>query len=124
VTLIEITFGRPTQVVPRQFERSELCETIERAVATRLAVPLEDMRSASRGRATVAFARQIAMYLAHVVMSLNYSETGRMFRRDRTTAVYACRLIEDRRDHPATDALLQSLETALSSNIKTMGWRQ
>ncbi|HEX5509081.1 MAG TPA: helix-turn-helix domain-containing protein, partial [Pseudolabrys sp.] len=59
-----------------------------------------------------AFARQIAMYLTHIVLGQNYSDVGRLFGRDRTTAKHACYLIEERRDDPATDALLQSLEDA------------
>ena len=60
----------------------------------------------------LAFARQSAMYLAHVSFGLSYAEVGRAFGRDRTTAAYACRLIEDRRDDPAIDAVLGSLENA------------
>ena len=59
-----------------------------------------------------AFARQSAMYLAHVSFGLSFSEIGRAFGRDRTTAAHACRLIEDRRDDPAVDAVLGQLESA------------
>jgi chromosomal replication initiation ATPase DnaA len=66
------------------------------------------------------------MYLAHVSFGLNYAEVGRAFGRDRTTAAYACRLIEERRDDPAVDAVLGSLENAcgmlrrrLSAQIQT-----
>ncbi len=52
------------------------------------------------------------MYLAHVTLGLTYSEVGRAFGRDRTTAAYACQLIEERRDDPAIDAVLGSLENA------------
>jgi hypothetical protein len=52
------------------------------------------------------------MYLAHVAFGLSYSEVGRAFGRDRTTAAHACRLIEDRRDEPPVDALLGALEHA------------
>jgi chromosomal replication initiation ATPase DnaA len=50
------------------------------------------------------------MYLAHVVLSLRYSEIGRLFRRHRTTAAYACALVEERRDDPAVDRVLDTLE--------------
>ena len=123
MTLIEIPRGKPAQIL-RRFDGNDLCDAIERAVAASLAVSVEDMQTLSRGRARVAFARQIAMYLAHVVMSLNYSEIGRIFRRDRTTAAYACRVIEDLRDNPSTDALLEALETALGACGEIRGWRQ
>lgn len=115
MTLIEISRELPTRIRPQSCE-SDLCKAIQHMVAAGLTVPFEDICCASRGRASVAFARQTAMYLAHVVMGLNYSEIGRVFGRDRTTAAYACRAIEDRRDHPNTDALLQSLEDALRSS--------
>ena len=52
------------------------------------------------------------MYLSHVAFGVNLSAVGRAFGRDRTTAAHACRLIEDRRDDPAVDAVLASLESA------------
>jgi chromosomal replication initiation ATPase DnaA len=92
-----------------------LCDAVETAVAGIFVVPLSQLRKRSRGAASVAFARQSAMYLAHVVFSLSYAEVGRAFRRDRTTAAYACRLIEERRDDPVFDALLSALEDACLS---------
>ncbi len=59
-----------------------------------------------------AFARQIAMYLAHVGFGLSMAEVGRAFERDRTTVVHACHLIEDRRDDVRFDQLLDHLEQA------------
>ena len=49
------------------------------------------------------------MYLAHVVLGMRYSEIGRLFRRDRTTAAYGCALVEERRDDPAIDRVLLTL---------------
>ena len=59
-----------------------------------------------------AFARQIAMYLAHVGFGLSMAEVGKAFGRDRTTVVHACHLIEDRRDDVRFDQLLDHLEQA------------
>ena len=59
-----------------------------------------------------AFARQIAMYLAHVGFGLSMAEVGKAFGRDRTTVVHACHLIEDRRDERRFDDLLDQLEQA------------
>lgn len=88
-------------------------ETIETTVAAAYSVPFGEMQTRSRGRAPVALARQVAMYLAHVALGLNYSATGRLFDRDRTTVAHACRIVEDRRDDPYTDDLLCALEFAL-----------
>ena len=58
----------------------------------------------------VALARQVAMYLAHVVCGLTLTDTGRLFGRDRTTVAHACCVIEDRRDDPLFDRALDLLE--------------
>ena len=92
-----------------------LCELAVLASASALAVPTVDLCAKRRCSQDVAFARQTAMYLAHVAFSLSYSEVGRGFRRDRTTAAHACRLVEDRRDDPAIDALIGALESACVS---------
>jgi chromosomal replication initiation ATPase DnaA len=91
-------------------DHERICRLMEAAIAAAFAVPLDELRAPSRRTQTVAFARQSAMYLAHVVLGLNYSATGLLFRRDRTTAAYACQVVEDRRDDPAIDVLLQRLE--------------
>ncbi|MGZ8330820.1 MAG: helix-turn-helix domain-containing protein [Rhodoplanes sp.] len=55
------------------------------------------------------------MYLAHVSFGANYSEIGRAFGRDRTTAAHACRVVEERRDDPGLDAILEQLERDCSA---------
>ena len=89
-----------------------LCDLVALATAAAFAVPVGELVASSRRSPYIAFARQSAMYLAHVTCGLSYSEVGRAFGRDRTTAAHACRLIEDRRDDPAVDAVLGSLENA------------
>jgi chromosomal replication initiation ATPase DnaA len=53
------------------------------------------------------------MYLARVVLGMTLLGAGHLFGRDRTTASHACRLIEDLRDDPGFDALLQAMEAFL-----------
>jgi tellurite resistance protein len=89
-----------------------LCDAALVATAAAFAVPVGELIASSRRSYTAAFARQSAMYLAHVSFGLSFSEIGRAFGRDRTTAAHACRLIEDRRDDPAVDAVLGQLESA------------
>jgi chromosomal replication initiation ATPase DnaA len=64
----------------------------------------------TRGRSRAAFARQVAMYLAHVAFGLTLTTVGRAFRRDRTTVSHACALVEDARDDPEIDRTLELLE--------------
>ena len=100
----------PRRTLLRLAHRVPLRRLLEEAVALAFAVPPEAMRARSRGAADIAFARQSAMYLAHVMLGLSYSEVGRLFRRDRTTARYACQLVEDRRDDPTIDRKLDTIE--------------
>ena len=101
---------RDEQVGPqRRFPR----DAIEQAVSQVFGVAGKDLRRATRGRAGVALARQVAMYLAHVGCGLSLTETGRLFDRDRTTVAHACGVIEDRRDDPHFDRVLDLLEWAV-----------
>ncbi|HZQ12609.1 MAG TPA: helix-turn-helix domain-containing protein [Pseudolabrys sp.] len=95
---------------PRSGDGAALRWLLEEAAAIAFGVAPADVRARTRRGAHVTFARQTAMYLAHVAFGLNYSDVGRLFGRDRTTVAYACRLVEDRRDDPATDRRLDLLE--------------
>lgn len=89
---------------------ARICWLMETVTAAAFAVPVDELRAPSRRTAAVAFARQSAMYLAHVVLRLSLSATGQLFHRDRTTAAHACQLVEQRRDDPTIDRLLDTLE--------------
>jgi chromosomal replication initiation ATPase DnaA len=88
---------------------------IEQAVAQVFGVGYDDLHRTTRGRARIAFARQVAMYLAHVACRRSFTDTGRLFGRDRTTVAHACTVIEDRRDDPVFDRALDLLEWAVRS---------
>ncbi len=72
------------------------------------------LRSRNRA-ASIALARQTAMYLAHVAFSLSLTDIGELFSRDRTTVAHACRVVEELRDDPIMDKALAVLETTLIS---------
>ena len=92
-------------------------DIVDAAVAAAFIVPLGELRASTRRRASVALARQSAMYLAHVAFGLSFTEVGRAFGRDRTTAAHACRWIEDRRADRGLDTALAELEHALRRNF-------
>jgi hypothetical protein len=94
------------------------CRFIETSVAAALGIGLVELRARSRGRAAAAFARQTAMYLAHVHFGLSLSEVGRTFGRDRTTVSHACARVEDCRDDPTFDRVLACLELALDGWLR------
>lgn len=88
-------------------------EIVTAAVAAAFTLPIGELRTPERRCARAAFARQSAMYLAHVAFGLSYTDVGRAFGRDRTTAAHACRIVEDRRTDPGLDTTLASLEHLL-----------
>ncbi|WP_439529602.1 helix-turn-helix domain-containing protein [Pannonibacter sp.] len=76
-------------------------------------IRVEDLMRESRGRKNVACARQVMMYLAHVTFGLTLGEVGRLYNRDRSTVGYACRKMEDLRDNPCHDRMLEQFERAI-----------
>jgi chromosomal replication initiation ATPase DnaA len=83
---------------------------IEDVVARVFSVAATDIGQSTRGRAPVALARQVAMYLAHVALGMPMEDVGRLFSRDRTTVAHACGVVEDKRDNPDFDFTLEMLE--------------
>ncbi len=92
------------------FATESACAIAKGVVA--MVLEQEDLGRQDRRSRAAAFARQIAMYLAHVGFGLSMADIGRAFGRDRTTVVHACHLIEDRRDERRFDDLLDHLEKA------------
>lgn len=86
-------------------------------VSSAFLVSAQQLQARTRCNAKVARARQVGMYLAHVGLGLSYTEAGRIFGRDRTTAAHACRLVEERRDDPRFDASLDCLEQTLRARL-------
>lgn len=63
-------------------------DRIQHACAARFGVTTDGLLS-NRRTSGIAMARQLAMYLAHRELGLTYSEVGRAFRRDHTSAIHA-----------------------------------
>lgn len=97
----------------RRHAQERARHVLEAAIEAAFQVPAEELRNPQRGAAPVAFARQCAFYLAHVVLGLSLTDAGCLFGRDRTTASHACRVVEDRRDDPDLDAKLDLIEREL-----------
>jgi chromosomal replication initiation ATPase DnaA len=95
-------------------------QVIDPAVGAVFAVDIHDLQSATRGSPRAAFARQVAMYLAHVVCGLSLTEVGTLFARDRTTVSHACSVVEDRRDDHELDGRLEHLERAVAALIDAL----
>ncbi len=84
-------------------------------VAIEFGVQAESLFAPKRGRTSLSFVRQIAMYLTAIVYEVSLAGVARAFKRDPSTVSHACQLVEDMRDDPALDAILNRLETVLAS---------
>lgn len=91
------------------------CNNAIALVAREKNVPIRMLTHRSRCRKQTALARQLAMYLAHVVLGRSLTEIGDAFGRDRTTVSHACALIEDMRDDPAFDEEVSAFERRLEA---------
>ncbi|MBD3309178.1 chromosomal replication initiator protein DnaA [candidate division KSB3 bacterium] len=89
-------------------------ELIQEIVANHYNIKLEDMKSATRLR-TIAFPRQIAMYLSRKLTDLSLPTVGQYFGgKDHTTIMYACQKIETMlQEDPEFQRELQHLETTI-----------
>ena len=73
-----------------------------------LDVPLSRVEEDGRD-SSVAFARQVAMYLANTALGMSLARIAAAFGRDRSTVAYACRHIEDMRDNSRFDTWIEAL---------------
>jgi hypothetical protein len=112
VAPVQMNFGSHNGKGPRDTGLFVYCRLAARLAAGCFEVPLGEISAPTRGSARAARARHLAMYIAHVAFGLPLNIVGAGFARHRTTAAYACRKIEDKRDDPAFDAALSALELA------------
>jgi chromosomal replication initiation ATPase DnaA len=88
-------------------------DLVEQVVLRAFNLELHSLRLPSRGRAEIALARQVAIYVLHVHLGLSLTASARAFGRDRTTAAHACQKVEDSRDSRRFDRVLSEIETAI-----------
>jgi chromosomal replication initiation ATPase DnaA len=118
---IDSFLAEPSASAPRRDSQTQALDRVVGLVANELGVAKSLILHHSRCRVQAARARQIAMYLTHVVMGQSLSAVGMAFGRDRTTVSYACALIEDMRDDQAFDAELDRYEALLLGAELTHG---
>ncbi|HYO98205.1 MAG TPA: chromosomal replication initiator protein DnaA [Polyangiaceae bacterium] len=118
--------GRP---VDEEFAESELAvvnprrpdvvsvEDIQRAVCSHFRMSNSELLSKDRHK-SVAFARQVAMYLCRQRLKCSFPELGRAFgNRDHTTVMSAVRRVEALRQRdPQVNAHLEAIEQRLASS--------
>lgn len=96
----------------------EVCECLIDIASALFAISSRELRKAGRTSQPVSRVRQIAMYVAHVILRLTMSDVGRGFGRDRTTVIHACQTIEDLRDDPEFDRVVHMFEQIASAAFR------
>ena len=102
-------------VAPRQPELMSV-EDIQRVVCTHFRLSNAELLSKDRHK-SVAFARQVAMYLCRQRLKSSFPELGRAFgNRDHTTVISAVRRVAAlRQTDPRVNAHLEAIEKRLVS---------
>lgn len=96
----------------------EICECLIDIASALFSVPSKELRKPGRTAISVSRVRQIGMYVAHVVLRLTMGEVGVGFGRDRTTVHHACQVVEDMRDDPEFDRMVQVIERIASAAFR------
>ncbi len=105
---------RPGRALARDRRAARIVELVSAAHG----VSPAEMLSRRRCSTEVTVARQLAMYLVHTLLGLNYQEVGALFGRDRTTVSHACARTEDRREEKSPFELdVAAIELALVTEV-------
>ncbi len=100
--------------------RHRIATEAVQVVATATGVRPVEVMSRRRAKAPVVFARQLAMYLSHVVGQMSLGQVAVEFGRERTTVGYSCHAIEDRRDSPIFDEQIEAMEETLRERLTAL----
>jgi chromosomal replication initiation ATPase DnaA len=104
---------------PREIAHRLNCERVLGDVALSFKIPSDRLLGDCRAP-DVSLARQVAIYLAHVVHGIHLAKVARAFGRHRSTAAYACHKIEDKRDDPDFDWRLELMEREIKRSMEGM----
>ncbi len=112
MTPLDLAAPRPPSPGDTAPDRA-LAAFITQLVAMTTGVAASEIAAMTRRDNRTCTARQMAMYLAHIGCGWPLQRVALAFGRDRSTVSYACHRIEDLRDAPALDALLDACEACV-----------
>lgn len=93
-------------------------ESVQQVISAQFAVKMADLKSPKRTR-SLAFARQVAMYLSRKLAGASLPAIGEKFGRDHSTVIHAIQVIEKRcEEDPAFHSTLESLQQLIESHGK------
>jgi chromosomal replication initiator protein len=112
----EFAMSEMAKVTPQRADLMSV-EDIQRAVCSHFRLTSSELLSKDRHK-SVAFARQVAMYLCRQRLKCSFPELGRAFgNRDHTTVMSAVRRVEAlRQKDPQVNAHLEAIEQRLASS--------
>jgi chromosomal replication initiator protein len=71
-------------------------EAIIKTVSTHYGISIEILKQKGRGSKESVLARQVAMYFIRNELNKSFEHIGKYFNRDHSTAIYACKLVENK----------------------------
>jgi hypothetical protein len=105
----------PMPPVPASLPLTTVCRIV-RQLTGELVLLLGDRVMLRRDRRrTACHVRQIAMYVCHVALRMPMKDIADAFGRDRSTVGHACHVVEDRRDDPAFDDFVSTVERLVTT---------
>ena len=102
-------------------EDRDRADLVQQIVALRLGTPMETLTRKARLSQSALRARRVSLYLAHVALGWSLERVGHAFGISRQTVGTACTRIEDARDNPELNALLNELEGAIHAIVGQPG---
>lgn len=109
-----ISSAAPVRRASDVFTSREQIWLVQATVSHIMGVPLNDLCAPTRRRPPASLARQMAMYLCHVVFEIGISDAARAFDRDPSTVAHAVRRVEEMREDAEFDRMLQMFEALLA----------
>lgn len=106
--------SEPYRVPVMEADRSKAGLAVH-LVATATGLSAERISAREQRRDAHTRARRLAMYLSHIAFGWPLERVGHVFGVHRATAGQACRWVEDERDRPELDALLDRLESLIAA---------
>lgn len=106
--------ARPPQL-PASLPIRNVCRIVRQMVSELIPLLGDRVMPRRDRRRHTCHVRQIAMYVCHVALRIPMSDIGDALGRDRTTVSHACHVVEDRRDDPAFDDFVSTVERIVTA---------
>jgi chromosomal replication initiator protein len=88
------------EILEEHFANSQKTLSMEAIVKTVIAhygISIETLKQKGRGSKEAVLARQVAMYFIRNLLNKSFEHIGKYFNRDHSTALYACKSVEEKR---------------------------